>query len=324
MKSSRILFLAGVGAVATLVVGAWVIGVFAPHVWSTLSEFVHAVTYACQIAWADLHPRQVVAAVVLAATSLGIVAQSIRLIRRGVLSRRFSARSTGVLPVALLSVAADAKLDAGHLNVCEGSDVFALTAGVRYPQVYISQGALRTLTRTELIAVLEHEAHHVRTCEPLRRLLVFSATRWIPVATIRRLLVSSYIAASEVEADAKVTDQHALGAAILRITPAPTRSALVASFSPLDARVERLLNASYQQSSRVVIGYFVGILMFVSALFVLTPRALASWFGNHHIEQTQQHLQVCKVEHERAMQTQDPLRTCGSISSPKTCVTNSR
>jgi Zn-dependent protease with chaperone function len=325
MKSSRILFLAVSSLIIILSVGIWVIWLFAPHVWSTLSELIHAVTYACKTAWSDLTRRQIIAAFVLAVMALGILAQFVRLLRRGILARRFKARSTGTLPVALLSIAADAKLDAGRLNVCDDNKAFALTAGVRVPEVYISYGALRTLTRAELRAVLEHEAHHLQTREPFRRLLIYFSTRWIPISTLRRRLVSVYVAASEVEADAQVTNQAALGAAILRITPTPlSSSSLVASFSPLDARIERLLNAGYHQSSRVIVGYFIGILMFVGTLFALTPNALASWFGGHQIQQTMQHLTVCKEAHERAMQSQEPLRTCGSISSPKTCASNSR
>jgi beta-lactamase regulating signal transducer with metallopeptidase domain len=320
MKSSRILFLTLVSSIIILTAGVWLVWLFAPHVWTTLAEIFHAISYACQTAWADVTQRQIIAAIVLAVIALGILVQFVRLIRRGIFARRFNARSTGVLPVSLLSIAADAKIDVGRLNVCKDDKVFALTAGVRIPEVFISQGALRTLTRTELQAVLEHEAHHLQTREPLRRLLIFIVTCWIPFSILRRRLVSSYVTASEVEADAQVTNQAALGAAILRITPTPqTSSSLVANFSPLDARIERLLNATYHQSSRILVGYFLGVLMFVGMLFILTPNALASWFGSHQIEKTQQHLNVCKVEHERAMQSQNPLQTCGSISSPQTC-----
>jgi bla regulator protein blaR1 len=58
----------------------------------------------------------------------------------------------------------------GHptVNVIAGSRPEAFCAGYLRPTVYISQGALESLTTPELEAVLAHEQHHTLVRDPLR------------------------------------------------------------------------------------------------------------------------------------------------------------
>lgn len=320
MKSARLLTMyVGSG----LLLGSalfWVLVQFVPHAWVTLRDVTHGIAYACTSAWATITQQQ------LTLTIVGLSLVALVGMRVAILVWKASRQRGAVLPaevfpsVDVLSVAADAGLDASRLGVVNDTQAYAYTRGIRHPEVIVSRGALRRLTRAELRAVLEHEAHHLRTREPLRRMFLHLATRWLPVRPLRRQLLTSYIIASEVEADLQVRNQHALGEAILRLGHVPSAVATTAAgFSPLDARIERLLDRTYRPSSALSIRYVLGLLGIAAALVIATPSALAVWFGGEHMQQTVDHLAVCKQEHERQLQTADPLRTCDGQSATKTC-----
>jgi hypothetical protein len=192
-----------------------------------------------------------------------------------------------------------------------------MTVGVRWPEVVISTAAVNTLSRIQLRAVLEHEAHHVAQREPFRRLLLGVALIWVPIRLLRRRLQESYVAASELEADAHVSDQHVLGSALLQLVSPPISAA---GFSPLDARVERLVNPAYRHSGRLAILYAAGALILAGALIGLAPRGVAAVYGTHLSMSTEQHLEVCREAHERMLQSQE--QSCGKFSTPQTCKTN--
>jgi hypothetical protein len=303
--SSGVLVLASTGLFATL----W------PHVAGTVVEAQHALAYACQAVLADLTRSQIFLAamgfLVIAVLSGWLGYILIRLYR---MSRpaKFSPLTT---PVAVLSIAADAGLDPSSVSVVHSNKSFAMTVGIRWPEVILSTAALHALTRVQLRAVLEHEAHHVLQREPLRRLILGLALLWVPFRSLRKNLQESYVTASELEADARVHDQHVLGTALLRLVAPPAGAA---GFSPLDARVERLINPMYRHSGQLAIRYAALVVVLSGALVGFAPRGVAV-YGAHLSMSTQAHLTVCREEHERMLQSQE--KTCGKLSTPQTCIT---
>jgi len=89
----------------------------------------------------------------------------------------------------------------GGERVFQGRAPQAFCAGLLRPRVYVSSGALMTLTREELGAVLAHEAHHARLRDPLRILfsrVLGEALFFLPGV---RQLGERYGALAEVAAD---------------------------------------------------------------------------------------------------------------------------
>ncbi len=314
MKSGRVLAtISGSSGVLVLACAGLAAAIW-PHAIGTVSEAIHAIAYACQTVLDDLSRLQVLLAVigflVIAAIGAWLGYTLLRFYRFS----RPAHLASGVIPVTVLSIAADAGLDPSRVSVVRSDRAFAMTVGVRWPEVVISTAALRTLTRVQLQAVLEHEAHHVAQREPLRRLLLGIALLWVPFRSLRRNLQDSYVAASELEADAHVHDQRVLGSALLQLVTPPIAAA---GFSPLDARVERLVNPTYRHSGRLAIRYAAAVVVLASALVGFAPRGVAAVYGQHLSMSTEAHLTVCREQHERMLQSQ--VQSCGNLSTPQTC-----
>ncbi len=305
--SSSVLLVASTGVLTTL----W------PHMVRLTVEATHAIAYACQAVLVDLSRTQMLLAALglLAVIALGVWF-GYTLVRLYRMSRPANF-ALEVVPVGVLSIAADAGLDPSRVSVVRSSRAFAMTVGIRWPEVMLSTAALRSLTRLQLRAVLEHEAHHVQQYEPLRRLLLGLALLWVPFRALRGSLQTSYVTASELEADARVSDQRFLGSALLRLVAPPIAAP---GFSPLDARVERLVNPTYRHSGQLAIRYAFAILVFAAALVGFLPRGVAAVYGTHSASATSAHLEMCRIEHERMLQSRE--QTCGKFSTPQTCVTN--
>lgn len=316
MKSSRVLATIVGSSGALVLASTGVLAAIWPHVSGTVVEATHAIAYTCQAVLADLSRTQILLAVMgllaIAVLSIWLGYTVIRFYRLS----RLATLSPIVVPVTVLSIAADAGLDPSRVSVVRSDRAYAMTVGVRWPEVVLSTAALHALSRAQLQAVLEHEAHHVLQREPLRRLLLGLALLWVPFRTLRRNLQESYVAASELEADARVRDQHRLGTALLRLVAPPVPAA---GFSPLDARVERLVNPSYRHSGRLAISYAAGALLLAGVLIGFAPRGVAAVYGAHLSMSTEAHLTLCREEHERMLQSQQ--QTCGKLSTPQTCIT---
>lgn len=316
MKSSHVLVLMGGGSLA-LMAGVSLTFVFlGPHILSTLSNAFHAVTYACQVVWQELTSEQLTFAVIGAGVlAVGVGWVGYTAYRAMRLGKRV-AFSQEVTPVRVLSIAADAGLDPSRLTIVEHDRAFAMTTGVLRPDVVLSSAALRVLSCAELQAVLEHEAHHVQEREPLRRLLLSLALLWVPFRRIRHSLRDTYVTASEVEADERVRNQDLLGAALLRLVTPPVPAA---GFSPLDARVERLVNPHFRHTGTPALRFLALTGVVAIVLIVFAPRAIATVYGTHPSATVSVHLDMCRVEHERMLQSREGA--CGSFSTPQTCVT---
>jgi Zn-dependent protease with chaperone function len=316
MKSNRVLATIVGSSSALVFASAGVLAAIWPHVVRTVMEATHAITYACQAVLTDLSRSQILLAVLGAGVTATLGSWlAYTLIRLYRLSRPVKISSSTV-PVSVRSIATDVGLNPNRVTVVRSDRAFAMTVGIRWPEVVLSTTALRTLTQAQLKAVLEHEAHHVHQREPLRRLLLSLALLWVPFRSLRRNLQESYVAASELEADAHVRDQRILGSALLQLVSPPIAAA---GFSPLDARVERLVNPGYRHSGRLAIRYAAVIIIIAGALVGFAPRGVAAVYGTHLSMSTEQHLTICREEHERMLQSK--AATCGKFSTPQTCIT---
>lgn len=315
MKSGRVLGFVSLGGLAGMLfllvffIRLW------PHLFRTLQNTIHAVSYACQVAWADITRDQIAYAsfgiVLLALFASWVGYNAYRALRmaRVVRLQRLP------VPVRVLSIAADAGLECSRLSIAEDQRAYAMTIGLRWPEVVVSTQALRTLTAEQLQAVLEHEAHHVRMREPLRRFGFTLALLWVPFAKLRRQLRDAYVAASEVEADERVRNQDVLGSALLQLVTPPVAAA---GFSPLDARVERLVNPHFRHSGALAVRFAIVAFVVAASAILFAPRSIAAVFAGHSPATTTQHLDMCRQAHERMLQSRD--QSCGKFSTPQTCI----
>jgi Zn-dependent protease with chaperone function len=162
----------------------------------------------------------------------------------------------------------------GHptVKVIAGSRPEAFCAGYLRPTVYISKGALESLTNPELEAVLAHEDHHRLVRDPLRFAFSRVLTQAVFFVPVIRSLADRYGDLAEVNAD---------GAAVRASAgrQAPLASALLvfdASAPPgvsgiSSARVDSLLGASARW--RVPVWLIAASLASLSALGILIWRA---------------------------------------------------
>jgi hypothetical protein len=108
----------------------------------------------------------------------------------------------------------------GDLFVYEAEEPEAFCAGLLRPQIYISTGALRALSGSELSAVVAHERHHARRRDPLRIAIgrvVGRALFWLPVADLlhKRHCAMAELAADEFAVSAQPGGSRALASALL-------------------------------------------------------------------------------------------------------------
>jgi Zn-dependent protease with chaperone function len=102
-----------------------------------------------------------------------------------------------------------------EFTVFEDDEVQAFCSGLLRPQIYISTGALATLSSTELAAVLAHERHHRRRHDPLRIALGRVVARSLFFMPGVRLLHERYCALAELAADDFAVQSQAGGSRAL-------------------------------------------------------------------------------------------------------------
>ncbi|MGH2970414.1 MAG: M56 family metallopeptidase [Solirubrobacteraceae bacterium] len=104
--------------------------------------------------------------------------------------------------------------------VIDAERPLAFCVGPLRPLVYVSRGALETLDRDEVTAVLAHEAHHAKRRDPLRLLVARSLAEGLFFLPGLRRLAQRYAALAEVAADEAAV--RAVG------SPKPLAAALLA------------------------------------------------------------------------------------------------
>jgi hypothetical protein len=145
MKSNRVLATIVGSSGALVFASAGVFTAIWPHIVGTVLEATHAITYACQVVLDDLSGSLMSLAVGGFAVVAALVGWFIyTLVRFYRLSRPAKLHSIAV-PVGVLSIAADAGLDPSRVSVVKSDRAFAMTVGVRWPEVVISTAAVSSL-----------------------------------------------------------------------------------------------------------------------------------------------------------------------------------
>lgn len=191
-----------------------------------------------------LLPVGVLAEVVLATLlAVGHQLWVTRRVLHGVFRRRAG------LDTRLTRVAALAGLS-GKLDLVRDEAVFTFCHGLARPRVCLSSGLVGMLDDAELLAVLRHEAHHLRFHDPVKILLSRALSSGLFFLPLARALHDAYLAAKELTADAAAAsggDDLPLARALVKMLQAqrpawPAGVLAVGSFSPTEARLQELLD----------------------------------------------------------------------------------
>ena len=222
------------GAWAVLCCGAWALGLeLAARGWPALGEL--------RLVPALLLVAFLATALTLTVTSL--VRQSLATVR---LDRSMKRRKLPAPP--RLVAASDAAELRPEAKLVELAAPFSCTYGVLRPQVVISRGLLERVDDTELVAVLAHEAQHVRAHDPLKVVLARALRQGLFVLPALGALYDRYLTARELAADRRASRRvgvQGLAGALLKATGGPTEldvgaAAALGGDRALDLRVAQL------------------------------------------------------------------------------------
>lgn len=237
--------LIGVGAVFALALG-FVVARQAPAAVDPFAACETAVTtLAARVGGAgQLLPVAVLGAVLLAA-ALALVHQL--WVTRRVLARVLAGRAP--LPARLDDLARAAGIE-GRLDLVADATAYVFCYGMLAPRVCLSSALAALLADDELLAVLRHEAHHLRHRDPVKILVgrsVASGLFFLPLAGALR---NGYLAAKELCADADATaagGELPLARALCKLLQAdrpswPAGVLAVGALSPTEARLQQLID----------------------------------------------------------------------------------
>jgi Zn-dependent protease with chaperone function len=137
----------------------------------------------------------------------------------------------------------------GRLDLVADETVFTFCYGLRRPRVCISSALVGMLDDAELLAVLRHEAHHLRHHDPVKILTSRALSSGLFFLPLAGALHDGYLAAKELCADADAApggDELPLARALVKMLGArrpswPAGVLAVGSLSPTEARLQRLL-----------------------------------------------------------------------------------
>ncbi|MDQ2911924.1 MAG: M56 family metallopeptidase [Chloroflexota bacterium] len=194
-------------------------------------------------------------AVVLALTTASLLLGVVKMTR--------TLRRTRTVLRAHRSVTMPRRLQAvaGRLRLADATVCFvdprpyAYCRGYLWPQIWVSTGAVASLRRPELEAVLHHEDYHRRSFDPLRILFGRVLSQLFFALPIIRLLAVRFEFAKELDADRAVvsiqgTTKHLAGAlyALGRYElPFVTAEVAVGAWSLSHARVDQLCGSSEEE-----------------------------------------------------------------------------
>jgi Zn-dependent protease with chaperone function len=206
-------------------------------------------TFLARLASVGILVPAALAAEVLIAAGVALAHQlwATRRTLSGVLGRRRA-------PTPRLSRLAGLAGLAGRLDLVEDPAVFTFCHGYRRPRVCISSGLVGMLDDAELLAVLRHEAHHLRHRDPGKLLLSRAASSGLFFLPLAGALHGAYLAAKELCADAEAMpdgDELPLAGALVKMLGArrpawPAGVLAIGSFSPTEARLRQLIEPGSQ------------------------------------------------------------------------------
>lgn len=166
-------------------------------------------------------------------------------------------------------------LDGADAIVFSDPRVLAFCAGYARPRIYVSSGAVWTLTADELAAVLAHETHHARCRDPLRILAVRVMSESLFFVPVLRRLSDGYEAVAELAADASAVrarggDPRPLAAALLAFQSDPGGG--VVGVAP--ERVDQLLGEDTRWTLPLAVSLWS--LVALGALVIVALRTAAA------------------------------------------------
>lgn len=218
---------------------------------------------------ADLPPLGVLVLGLLAAAVVSGATRAARLIR----TTRHPGSAHRPLPARLHTAAERVGL-IGRIRCTPDPRAFAYTVGLIDPVVVVSRGALRRLRDDELLAVMVHEAHHVRARDPLRILVARVVARVFFAVPVVAWLVARSETLLELDADRaallSLGDPAPLAGALLALDDPDLSGFAVAGWSLATARVDQLSGGEARgpllQGRTVVLTAGSLVLAFVLAL----------------------------------------------------------
>jgi len=135
----------------------------------------------------------------------------------------------------------------GRVIITTDNTVFAFCSGLIQPRIFLSDGLVGMLSRDELEAVLLHERHHLLQRAPLRLFVTSLARRLAFLFPVLEVVADRIVIRAELEADRaslSIVSVDVLASALVKVMRAGPDSryqAVLAGFSPTDARVNALL-----------------------------------------------------------------------------------
>ncbi|MGH3470075.1 MAG: M56 family metallopeptidase, partial [Thermocrispum sp.] len=224
----------------------------------------------------------VAALVVLAVGSALIVARAVTLaIRARAAVRRAVTTDT---PPGLATAASD--VGVRRVTCLADADVVAFCAGVFWPRVFVSTGAVHAYARAELDAVLAHEAAHASRHDPLRRLLARASSEVLFFVPLCDWWATRRMEHAELSADRAAIRLRGAGPLARALSIAGDGSRAPAGTPGFDgaaqARVAQLLGDPVRprRPSRSAIGLsLIGLVLAVSLAMCVGQGAVAAVGG---------------------------------------------
>lgn len=143
----------------------------------------------------------------------------------------------------------------GRIDVVKDGDKFSFCHGLLRPRICLSTGLLKTLTPTELKAVLLHENYHFKKHDPLRMILSKTISSMFFFIPILGDLQKHYALTKEIAADntaIEYADKDTLISVLnkLLVAPAPYFNG-VAALASLDNLEKRILYLAGNQKKAI-------------------------------------------------------------------------
>lgn len=285
------LALAGLAAVATVLIAAMWVGLRSDDWQATSERVVRACLLASESAargfwaWASAHPLTAFALGILAG-SLGwaVVRFSLSLWNGSPRGRQLDVYEPDRYPLLDHALQATPDIDSALVRIVRLSTPAAFTAGLVHPKICLSVGLIESMTEGELQGVLRHEAAHVRTRDPLRLAAarVLSDLLWFLPVT--RSLADVFLGQAEFQADEAAVaaggDPVELASAIVKAAKgallAPPLAPALGGLALVEQRVARLLGRDRTMATRIPLGRGVmSALMLMALLLLLLSPGLA-------------------------------------------------
>ena len=130
-------------------------------------------------------------------------------------------------------------------GLIDSDEVFAVTAGLLRPEVYVSEGMRTRLDALQMRSLLAHEASHVAHRDNLRLALlagVMPAALAGPASGLMRALRRALEVRCDAEAARRLRDPLLIAATLLRARPRPSSAETPSGGGALSARVGDLLH----------------------------------------------------------------------------------